>query len=321
MHLDEYAAARRTRLVEHAVGRGLDQDAAAALVDDVLAQQRRRIERADDPDPLVHDSLDRALDRALRPPHGRLPVRAVLAVVLVLLFGAAALAWRARPDDPAPAGPAAARVVVPPLLGLHATPASRDLARAGLDVHLTTVPACEPPGLVLGSNPAAGATVARGSRVELRSAVLPDDECPDLAQRSEAWAFVAFARGGTPLAFTPVVTVVVDGEQVRVRDAADRARWGGILDALAAVYEAPARSGTRTPRLVVRSEVTPDRECGSARPRQAGDRVPLRLQVQPDPQHVLACPLTVDLFRTGATAGIDTVVVRSPDYDAISKWS
>ena len=52
MDFDQYVVARRGRLVEHAVLLGCAEDQAGTYVDQVLLEQRKRIRRAEDPDPL-----------------------------------------------------------------------------------------------------------------------------------------------------------------------------------------------------------------------------------------------------------------------------
>ena len=59
MDFDQYVAARYGRLVEHAVLLGCAEGEAGAYVDQVLLEQRKRIRRADDPDPLVREAVDK----------------------------------------------------------------------------------------------------------------------------------------------------------------------------------------------------------------------------------------------------------------------
>ena len=64
MDFDQYVAARYGRLIEHAVLLGCAEGEAGTCVDRVLLEQRKRIRRADDPDPLVHEALERAISGA-----------------------------------------------------------------------------------------------------------------------------------------------------------------------------------------------------------------------------------------------------------------
>ena len=58
---DEYVAARYGRLIERAVLLGCAEGEARTYVDQVLLEQRKQIRRAEDPDPLVHEALERAI--------------------------------------------------------------------------------------------------------------------------------------------------------------------------------------------------------------------------------------------------------------------
>ena len=66
MDFDQYVAARYGRLIEHAEQLGCAQAEATTYVDQVLLEQRKQIRRADDPDPLVLEALERSDQR--RPP-------------------------------------------------------------------------------------------------------------------------------------------------------------------------------------------------------------------------------------------------------------
>ena len=61
MDFDQYVAARYGRLIEHAVLLGCAEGEAGTQVDQVLLAQRKRIRRAEDPDPLVREALERAI--------------------------------------------------------------------------------------------------------------------------------------------------------------------------------------------------------------------------------------------------------------------
>ena len=96
MDFQEYVAARRTRLVEHAVELGVAEAAAPGLVDTVLSDRRRRIERSADPDPDVYDALEQVV-RGPWPHRGTaLLVAASTALVLVV---AGLVWWQTRPPE------------------------------------------------------------------------------------------------------------------------------------------------------------------------------------------------------------------------------
>lgn len=301
MDFDEYVVARRGRLVEHAVSLGCAEDHAPALVDEVLAAERRRIGRAEDPDPEVREALERAVDGT--PGRGRWRLVAGIALGALLLTGVMIVLL----PDPAPT------VTMPSYFGFSAPQAQDALEKAGFVVSVRESRACEPQQLVLATVPPAGVRVRAGSTVVVRSAVASGAACVSVyGARSDAWEFVRWVRGGAAPAFATTVNVVVDGREPRsvyLGDSSARRPWGDILTTLAADFAAPAQTRTGLPRLVVLSGVPPDTQCGVPRPPQGGDRASLRLQVEPLRDAPTPCPLTIDLFRSGS--GIDSVVVYS----------
>ena len=64
MDFDQYVAARYGRLIEHAVLLGCAEGEAGTQVDQVLLAERKRISQAEDPDPLVHEALERSINGA-----------------------------------------------------------------------------------------------------------------------------------------------------------------------------------------------------------------------------------------------------------------
>ena len=62
MRFEEYVAARYGRLIEHAVLLGCAEGEAGTYVDKVLLEQKKKIRRSGDPDPLVHAALERAIN-------------------------------------------------------------------------------------------------------------------------------------------------------------------------------------------------------------------------------------------------------------------
>lgn len=311
MELEQYVAARYGRLVEQAVLLGCAEGQAGPCVDRVLISQRRAIRRAEDPDPLVLAALERAIRGEPEPARRRGPIFALGVVALVAVLVLAALSQR---------GP---QKVVPSLFGLDGEQAERLLRSQGYDMVLERALACEPNGLVVGSNPASGQPASDSTLIRVQIAQPYSNSCePIYVDRSDAWRFVQFAMGGPAPEFARTVAVVVDGSDPSRLDqsaAIDRDRWSGLLDTIdAAARQIPAsRSGM--PYLVVDATTPPAFTCGVARPPGPGDREALRMQIAStgdasgdsgDSQDG-GCPLTVDLYRSGDGPQIDGVVVYS----------
>jgi len=296
----EYRTARWTRLVERARELGCEEEQAEAVVEEVLAAQRRGIARAEDPDPLVHAALEDRLappapPRRPWPPAVRRAVLGVAGGLVVALLATAAVVWL-RPEPPTP--PSSVRT--PSLFGLDADRAQHVLERAGLRAEVTPTPACEPADLVVAADPPAGQAVVVGSTVRVSAALtLETTSCAArLRLRREAWRFVAFARGAAPPSFARTVLVVVDGapgSTLSRRAARDRDRWSGLLDL---VESAGARG---QPALAVSEGAATPQTCGVARPLGTERRPALRLRIG-----AAACPLTLDLYRS--SGGLDAVV-------------
>jgi hypothetical protein len=302
---DQYVAARYGRLVEHAVALGCPEDAAGTRVDQVLLQQRRRIRRAEDPDPLVHDALERAISGTPERSRRTGPIVAAGVVAVAVAVGAV-LTYRPTPDT------------LPSLFALNGDQAEQLLESKGYRVSLTEAPSCEPSGLVVDSDPPSGGAVRDGATVTVRTSVLSGSHCaPAFPRRSAAWEFVLFALGRGPAPdFARSVDVVVDGGPP-VRLTGDAA--AGLLDldgvttaiADAARQTRPTESGL--PRLVVTFTSRADSWCGVARPDIVGDRPSTRFVIDPRPDNQAGCPLAVDLYRSGPL--IDAVVVYTPSGD------
>lgn len=300
MDVASYTQARYGRLLEHAIELGAPDGQASAYVDQVLLDQRRRIKRAHDPDPMVREALARAI-RGEQPQS-----RELLAVVLVLGVVLASIGLAAILYAPPPQA-------LPSLFGYTGAQGQALLESRGYDVLLRPARACDPPGLVLATSPAAGALVSRGGAVSIRTAVTDEGACTvPLADRAEAWAFVAWARDlGPEPRFAEQVLLVADGEDRIYDDPGSglRDRWAGALRLVADAAERPADTSTGLPALTVLDGTPPATWCGLPRAAETGDRAALRLVV--DDGEGSACPLTVDLYRTGGA--IDTVVVHHGD--------
>jgi hypothetical protein len=297
VELDEYVAARYGRLVEHAVLLGAPEGEAGTYVDRVLLEQRKRIRRADDPDPIVYAALEQALSGE-RPKTRSTGPLVALGVVALAAVVAVALSWHPAPER------------VPSLFGLDGDQARARLEAQGFEADVRPVRACEPVGLVVGSDPVSGALLADGGTVTVRTAVPSGTSCEAIFfDRSDAWAFVRFAMGvGEAPEFAQTVHVVVDRSEdatLTHADAVRRARWGGVLDR----FRTAAQTGD--PALEVTSGVPPESTCGVPRPPQGGERPTLRAQI--DGQG--GCALTVDLYQSDEGAGtvIDSVVIYTGD--------
>ena len=302
MDFDQYVAARYGRLIEHAVLLGCAEGEAGAYVDQVLLEHRRQIRRAEDPDPLVHEALERAISgtRDRRSRSG--PVVAIGLVVLAVAVGAA-LTYRPPPES------------MPSLFALEGLQAQRLLEDRGYDVLVRPARSCEPPGLVVGSDPPGGGSVRKGTTVTVRTSVLSGSQCePTYPARSAAWSFIKFALGLAPAPqLTGTVRLLVSGSIPRTfvgNEVAFDDGWGEAFDLI--VTAARQTSGTDSGMPVLRAALTtpPAIWCGVPRPLGMAGRTAVRFQIDPTPRDDDGCPLTVDLYRTAQ--GIDTVVVYTP---------
>jgi hypothetical protein len=285
---DQYVAARYGRLIEHAVLLGCAEGEAGTCVDRVLVEQRKAIGRAEDPDPLVHEALERAVEGTPEPRRRTGPLVA-LGVVGVAVAVAVALTYRPPPEP------------MPSLFALDGPAAQRLLEDQGYDVVLRPARACEPEGLVLGSEPPAGQ---------------PVPSCEALyGFRSDAWQFVAFALGGPAPEFARTVTVAVDTWEPWHLDhvaAVDPSRWGDLMETIKDAARTQAPTATGMPRLNVRTAMAPLTLCGVPHPDGTQGRQALRIEIDPRPEGAESgCPLTIDLYRSSDHA-IDGVVVYTP---------
>ncbi len=303
MNVDEYVAARYGRLLERAVELGAEEGLAAEYVDQVLLDHQKQIRRADDPDPLVYDALERAV---LKLPA---PTRSPWPFVAVVLVGLAVTVGVVLTQDPAPEP-------MPSLFGSTGERAAAQLEDAGYEVVLRQVRECEPMGLVVNTEPQAGDLVVAGSTVSVFTAVPSGVQCDaEYGARADAWEFLDFAiTGEREPAFARTVTVVIDGVEGEPRsgvDAASSERWRALREMVAAQSVLPAGTSTGLPLLTVTQGVPPPATCSTPRPPSAGDRSTLRLQVDARvPGEELGCPLTIDLYRDSEQV-IDGVVIYS----------
>ncbi|SEB55664.1 PASTA domain-containing protein [Nocardioides exalbidus] len=294
MDIDEYRAARRTRLVELATELGVPAEESAVVVDQVIEEQQRRIRRADDPDDVVVPALrDRILGGRQR---GRsatvVPLVACAAVVL-----AVSLAYVTRDEDRAP--------TMPSLLGFTAAEATRTLERDDIAVHVVGVPQCNPAGQVLGSDPPAGSAIGTDEVVTVIATSTPQWKCPaDGDSRARAWTFLRFLVGGSAHPdFAPGVRLYVDGEQVTVVDGGASASSPGwrsaVSDPVLQYVSRPAPNPLGQPVVSVSQGTPPATTCGHPRATPVGAVVPsTRLVLMAGgPDAVNGCGLTIDLFE------------------------
>ncbi|QSR29954.1 hypothetical protein CFI00_05405 [Nocardioides sp. S5] len=310
MDVEEYRAARRTRLVERAVELGLPADDAGLVVDRVIAEQRRRIRRAEDPDDVVVPALR---DAILRGGTGTRTTTLVVLLVLAAIVLAVPVAYVAR-NDPAP--------VMPSLFGLTTTEATRALERDDIASRVVDVPQCNPAGQVLGSDPLPGSAVGVDDVVTLIATSTPEWRCPDdAAARERAWTFLRFLVSGTARpGFAPGVRLFVDGEEVTVVGGAEPVAapgWQSVVrDPVLAYASRPAANPLGQPVVSISYGVPPPTTCGHPRATPAG-------AVLPSTRVVLtaggesssdACGLTIDLFDNvlGAISGVALYTPRRP---------
>ena len=302
MDFDQYVAARYGRLIEHAVSLGCSGDEAASYVDLVLREQRKQIRRAEDPDPLVHEALDQAINGP--PPRSRRTAPVVAAALLVVAVGVGVVAtYRPKPDH------------LPSLFALNGTQAEDLLESRGFHVTLEQARSCEPPGLVVDSDPPSGGKVRTGARVTVRTSVLAGSHCePAYPRRLDAWEFVLYAldRGPAP-EFASAVDVVVDGrEPVRLTGdvAGDLLELDDVTTPIADAARQTRDAESGLPRLVVTFLYPPESWCGVDLPENLDGRSAVRLKIDAAPPDSAGCPLTVDLYRTDSL--IDAVVLYTP---------
>jgi hypothetical protein len=297
---DQYVAARHGRLIEHAVLLGCAEAEAGAYVDQVLAEQRKAIGKAGDPDPLVHEALERAIT-GTRKRRGRAGLFAGLGVMGLVVAGVAAVAYRPPPEP------------MPSLFGLDGSEAQQLLEEQGYDVTLQPDGACEPAGMVLGSDPPAGQPVERDATVTVRTAVPSGLRCDQFyAMRADAWQFVRFALGGPSPEFARTVTIVVDSWDPWHLDhvaAVDADRWGDLMRLIATTARTSAPTQSGMPELTTRTGVPPGGPCGVPQPDGTQGRAVLRIEIDPRSEtYRKGCPLTIDLYRSSGRI-IDGVVV------------
>ncbi|WP_243059546.1 PASTA domain-containing protein [Nocardioides sp. SR21] len=238
----EYLDARWHALVRAAVDLSVPEEDAPALVQRVLARNERRIRRAEDPDPLVHEALrDEVLGAPPAAPHGRrLPRALALAASLVAVGAGVALT---RPDPPP--DDRLHDDQVPSLFGYDGATAQQLLEDRGLRVTLKPRRACEVLDRVLGSIPPAGAPYESGDDIVVYTSLPADVDClSNYTDRETAWRLLDFAngRGPAPELADPTSAVAPDVLEA-LRDASAQV---ALVDERPLTYSLPAIRVTPT---------------------------------------------------------------------------
>lgn len=315
MDVHDYRAARHRRLVEIAIELGVPPHGAAAVVDRVVEDQRRRIARSADPDEVVVPALREEVLGA----RSRGPSLAVAALVAVV---AAAFAVTLVAGPPEREEVERSVATVPSLVGLTSTEAVSALGRVGIETRVDPVPQCDPAGQVLGSVPPSGDTVRPDEVVTVIATATPTWSCPaDAAGRAQAWAFLRFLVSGSGRPrLAPEVRLYVDGEAVGTADGTRPAtspgwRWR-VRDPVVAYAVQPVANDLGQPVVSITRGPPPPTTCGRPTPTPSGvAAVPTRVVLTANGPGsgdgpALGCPLAIDLFENddGAIAVVSVVV-------------
>lgn len=305
MEPDAYRDARWHALLREAVQLGASEQDAPRVVDAVLARKRRRIRRADDPDPLVREALLAALRPT--PPARRGRPRRGTALLVAGLAAVAAVAVVARPTAPPTRRLDADQV--PSLFGFDGPSADALLTSRGLRVRLLPFRACEVQGRVIASDPPPGARVDRGDRITVYTALPADIAClTDYQQRALAWRLIDFAGGrATAPPFAPRVFVYPEPGRRLVlsgREAAEADVWRatGVLTAIqkaagqvALIQPRPAAYAVPAVRIVPVDQGLG--RCGVPSTSVTGSADAFALLLRPPGRR--GCGLRVELVRDG----------------------
>lgn len=309
MDLQDYRDARHRRLVEMATELGVPADRAAAVVDRVIADQRRRIVRSADPDQVVVPALrEEVLGGRSR--GASLAVFVLVAVVAVVAAAFAVTIVNGAPDREKVERRAA---TVPALVGLTSTEAVSALGRAGIATRVDPVPQCDPAGQVLGSVPPSGDTVRPDEIVVVIATATPSWSCPaDAAGRVQAWAFLRFLVSGSARPhLAPEVRLYVDGQAAGTADGTHSAtspdwRWR-VRDPVVAYAVRPVANDLGQPVVSITRGSPPPTTCGVPTPSPSGVAgAPTRIMLTasgarpgdgPGDGPELECQLTIDLFE------------------------
>jgi hypothetical protein len=299
----EYADARWHALLRAAAELGVADEDAPALVERVLDAQQRRIRRAEDPDPLVHDALRDAVLGTPRPVRRRWPGVVTLGTVAAAVGIAVVLMRPDPPPDDRLDGDQ-----VPSLFGYDGAAASRLLRDRGLEVTLQPFRACEVMDRVVDSDPPTGATYDEGDPITVYTAVPADITCLlDYSHRALAWQLLDFANGrGARPRFADRVFVYSGGAPAVVltrAEARDPASWAEteVLTTLQAVSQRVALLDDRPisyagPAIRTMPATEDVGVCGVPEPSLAGTADAFALVIRAP--GATGCPVRVDLYLT-----------------------
>src|SRR4051794_16991682 len=303
MDPQDYRDARWHALLREAEDLGVCAEEAPDLVAGVLADQRRRIRRADDPDPVVPEALAAAvLGAAATSGRRRWPAAAGLAAALAVVGVVVALTRPQPPptdhlDDDQ----------LPSLFGFDGPTAKRLLEDRGLRVLLEPFPSCEVRDRVVASDPAPGSPYDSGDDVVVYTSLPSSNNClPRYEYREAAWRFLDFANGRGPAPdFAPRVFVYPDdGTRLVLTDteAADPRTWAGTgifsqvrtaSSDVALLSERPLLYAVPAIRVVPAGDDLG--RCGVPATAVAGTADALAVLVRPADRR--GCSLRIELYR------------------------
>lgn len=256
------------------------------------------------------------------PPRRVWPLLAAAAAVIAV---ATATAVVTLGDDPAPPPVIHPDIdQVPSVFGYDGVGAEAMLEAAGLVVTQLPIQACEPVGRAVETVPSAGSPIGPGDEVQVRvSAGDGGLDCLwDVADRTQAWAFLDFANGRGPAPeFDDSVALWVNGQEtasLSAVEAAEPAAWSddSALERLAADARATEvmDGETVTPELsAVRLDHAQQFSCGgSVLPSPLRNREALVISIAfPGRGPVGDCAF-VFVFRTEGR--VDTVALQTMDF-------
>ena len=312
-----YRDARWLALLREAEELGVPEEQAPVLVERVLAAQRRRIGRAEDPDPVVREALQEAvLGRPAPAGRGRWVAVVAFAAVLAVVGAFVALT---RPAPPPRDHLRSDQL--PSLFGYDGPSAARLLQGRGLRVHLQPFRSCEVMGRVLAVDPPPGTPYDRGDEVTVYTAIPASITClTDYQDRALAWQWIDFALGhGRAPRFADRVFVYPEPgrREVLTGSAATDATAWADSGVLAALRKAAAGVSLESDHPVVYRlpdvRVVPATEgvgtCGVPTPAVAGTADAIAVLISQADHR--GCPVRVELYRDRAHR-IESVALYRP---------
>ncbi|MBS2936872.1 PASTA domain-containing protein [Nocardioides sp. J2M5] len=323
MDVEDYRAARRTRLAELARSLGVPASEAEQVVDRVIEAQRRRIARADDPDDVVVPALREEVLGG-RPRRTSAVIVGFAAVVLAAFAVGVVTTGDERPQVERPQvdrddGTDGRTPTVPSLLGLTADEAAAALGSAHIALRVVSVPQCNPAEQVLGSVPPMGTALTGDDVVTVIATSSPTWTCPDDAgTRDTAWAFLRYVVTGSARPdFAAGVRLFVDGERVGVVDGTEPGalpQWrSAVRDPVVQYVARPAPNDLGQPIVAVTRAAGDRTTCGrpSARPSGVTAAVTRLVLTAGGDAPGAGCGLTIDLFED-ARGAVAAVALATP---------